>query len=75
MHAFNATYLINKVSYAKTDFAILFSTERAFSRSIDFSFQTFLCYKSAAVLWKSLFLQYRFRKPITGNIWDNKVFK
>ena len=41
MHAFNATYLVYEVTYAKTDFAILFSRERAFLHFKDFRFGLF----------------------------------
>ena len=56
MHVFNTTYLVNEVSYAKTDFDILFSTERAFVYSIDFLFQSLLYHRTATVLWTSLIL-------------------
>ena len=54
MHVFNTTYLVNEVSYTKTDLAILFSTERAFVCFIDFLFQSFLCHQTTTVLWMSL---------------------
>ena len=62
----NATYLVNEVSYAKTDFAILFSTEGAFSSFIIFLFRTFLSHKSAAVLWTSLIPSISFQKTYNG---------
>ena len=54
MYVYKATYLSYEVSYAKTDFIILFSRERAFFRYKVFSFWTFLCHRLVSVFWKSL---------------------
>ena len=74
MHAFKATYLVNKVSYAKTDFAILFSTEGAFRRSIDFLFRSILRYKPDAVFMDESDSFNIASENLTGNIWDNKRY-
>ena len=74
MHAFNVMYLVNEVTYTKTDFAILFSTDRAFFHSKDFRFGLFFPIDPPVYYGQVGFLKYHFGKPVMGNIWDNKRY-
>ena len=69
------TYLVYKVYYAKQILPFC-SAEKGLSFIIKvFHFRLFLAIDLPVYYGRVLFPEYHFRKTVTGNVWDNQIFK